>query len=132
MNLVEQAARLIDPDAFAEVIGYDGTGPDAKPVDHGPVERARRDLHRSTAVCRATEVLRLALAVGHEALRDGLVAAERDGWERLGLPAAVLDSPAVAAILRGKYDPARLRAEDACQRVDAVTGGVPPGGAGPW
>jgi len=116
MNLVEQAARLIDPDAFTEWLTMDGTGPDAKPVDFGPVENARRDLHRAQALSRATQVLRLALAVGADALRDHLVAAERDGWERLGLPAYLLDRPEIAQVLRDKYDPARLRAEDACDR----------------
>lgn len=117
MNLVEQAARIIDPDAFDEGGWYDGTGPDAQRVDFGPVERARKEMHRAQALCRATEVLALALAVGADALLDHLVAAERDGWARLGLPAALLDQPEVAAVLRGKYDPAQLRAEDACERV---------------
>ena len=102
MNIVEQVARVIDPEAFAEPINkipWPLTGLTISGTENGrELETARRALHQSTAICRAVEVLRI--IGGHQ---DALVEYEIEGWKRLGIPVATLESPEAIDTIRRKY-----------------------------
>lgn len=94
MNIVEEAARIIDPDAFQENDCIDAaTG---QPHDFGDLERSRRKLHQAQAVCRSIEVLKLAMAQG-AGLRSQLIEDETARWKDLGMPTDRADVQAVIA-----------------------------------
>ena len=72
MNIVEQAARIIDPSAFEEYVQIPETG----------LDRAHRAYMKSKALHKASEVLKLACRMPD--LGDHLVKAEIAGWVKLG------------------------------------------------
>lgn len=98
-TVVEEAAKIIDPEAFSENEWLDGaTG---KPVDFGKLEAARKKYHQSVALCRAVDVLKLALNTPD--LSRQLIENETNGWEGLGIPKSVLATPEVQAIIARKF-----------------------------
>jgi len=101
MNIVDQVARIIDPDAFDETPWYDGVGPDAKKVDFGPVEKSRKEFHKSQAIVKAGKILKLVLKTKN--IREQLIEDERNGWEKLGIPASILNTPEVQKVIEDKY-----------------------------
>ena len=97
MNIVEEAARLIDPGAFGpEWIRMSGHEDDSDALD-----RTRRAYMQSKALHIAAQILKLAVTSGD--LRKQLITFERDGWEKLGIPRNMLDKPEVMAIIEGKF-----------------------------
>ena len=98
-NIVEQAARIIAPEAFDDAVWYDNaTG---KPHEFGPVHKAKQEYLRSQAISRAIEVLRLAVKTPD--LKDALVQDETERWADLGIPRRVLDSPDCQRIISAKW-----------------------------
>ena len=99
VNIVDQVARIIDPEAFDETVWISAaTG---KPADFGDTERARRALHQSTAACKAVEILKLAAKTPD--LKDQLVADETARWKALGCPADVLEHDDIKGLIRRKF-----------------------------
>jgi hypothetical protein len=81
MNVLEKAARIIDPDAFEEPHWKNSDGSEPS---FSPLEKSRKEYHRSRAICRAFDVLKLALKT--PGLREELVQIELDDWDKLGVP----------------------------------------------
>ena len=98
-NVVEEAARIIAPEAFSDAVWYDGST--GKPVELNSLEKARRAYLKSQAICRAIDVLRLAANTPN--LKNLLAKDETDRWEQLGIPRDVLDTPEAQAIIKGKF-----------------------------
>ena len=98
-NVVEEAARIIAPEAFSDAVWYDGST--GKPVELNSLEKARRAYLKSQAICRAIDVLRLAANTPN--LKKLLAQDETDRWEQLGIPRDVLDTPEAQAIIKGKF-----------------------------
>jgi hypothetical protein len=98
-NIVEQAAKIIAPDAFDQLVWYDTTT--GKPHDFGPVHEAKQKYLQSQAVCRAIEVLKLAAKTAN--LKRVLAQDETDRWEKLGIPRSILDKPEPRKIIASKF-----------------------------
>lgn len=100
MNIVEQAARIIDPEAFSEMKWYDGaTG---KEHELPALEKARRELRRSTAIHHAVEVLKLAVKTPN--LKAQLIADEAQRWRDMGIPGSVMDDAETLKLIAQKFD----------------------------
>lgn len=96
MNIVETAARIINGSAWME--GWaDQDGVAA--VDH-PLLHSRLAYQRAEATEKATEILKLALRMTADELREALIQAELDGWRSLGVP---VDNADLADTVRRKY-----------------------------
>jgi hypothetical protein len=81
VNVLEKAASIVDPEAFDESQWFDSNG---RPLELDALEKARREYHRSKAICKALDVLKLALKCPN--LREELLAIELDDWDKLGVP----------------------------------------------
>src|ERR1700720_4777186 len=99
MNVVEQAARIIDPEAFMEVVYFDNST--GKQYKLSGVELSRKELHKSQAICRAIDVLKLALQA--KDLRGSLIQDESKRWRKMGIPQRILDDPQTKKLLAGKF-----------------------------
>ncbi len=99
MNIVERAARIIDPEAFTDMLWFDDL-PGGKQII-SDVEKAKKEFLRSRAVVRAIDVLRLALNC--EDLKAELISDELDRWKQLGIPQVVLDDPKTREIITEKF-----------------------------
>jgi len=97
-TIVEKAARIIAPEAFENVTWHDATG---KPLELDSLEKARREYHKSQAICRAIDILRLATRTPQ--LKRLLVKYETDCWERLGIPRDVLNTQEVQETIADKF-----------------------------
>ena len=99
MNIVEQAARIIDPEAFETIQWVDqNTG---KEPSFAPLERCRREYRKSSAVSRAVKLLQLAAKT--ENLKCLLAEDETERWKLLGIPESVLQSSEVQGIIANKF-----------------------------
>lgn len=99
MNLIEQTARLIDPESFdALPVYYDGSG---QPLVESELRKSRREYMQSKALHIAFNVLKLACS--QLDLREQLIAAELDGWVKLGISPEAVSQPIFRDMVRQKY-----------------------------
>ena len=91
-DLVVQAAKIVDPGAFA--VAYGSTAPDAKLLPPS----ARQRYLQAEALFKAEKILRLAVSVAN--LRQVLTDSEVAGWRDLGVP---IDDSTLREIVEVKY-----------------------------
>ena len=127
MGIVEQAARIINNAAWMDGwVDQDGV----RAIDH-PLLRSRLAYQRAEAEVKATQILKLALSMPPDALREALVQAEIDGWKKLGMP---MDAEGLSDMVREKYGdsgPARPSARSRSAAPQRARPRSAPRGA-PW
>lgn len=99
MNLVDQIARMIAPDAFTDMGDWtisDDKG--TRPFKFSDLEKSRRNYFQSQARNRAFQILELVKDMTPDEKRAVLVEDEAEGWKKLGL-----DHPGVRDLVEKKF-----------------------------
>lgn len=79
-NLVEQIARMIDAEG-AYAVGYPSTNP-SQPIPF----TVRQKYFQAKYECLAIEIVKMLMAIERAKMRSDLIAWEKAGWLRLGVP----------------------------------------------
>ena len=81
MNLVEQVARMIDSEG-AYGIAYPDSSGTSSPIPFS----IRQKYFQAKYECLAIDIIKRLMAARHAEMRTDLIAWEKDGWRRLGVP----------------------------------------------